>query len=181
MRERSAPGSLLFSLVFLVLVPGTVVGLVPYWLTGWRVEEPLSILRAAGAIVAGAGLASLLEYRHVRPMYVAVLALVVGQGLVLGSGALHTFLLRKGGADRVRRPHTDTGTGRGAGRRRIRCPRCGWEPGRDDRWACTCLHAWNTFETGGVCPACGRSWSETQCPRCGAWSRHEEWYEDETR
>jgi hypothetical protein len=151
---REPPGSLFASLVFLVLVPGTVVGLVPYWLAGWRVEERLSLLRAAGAILAGAGLAS---------------------------GALHTFLLRKGGADRVRRPHTDTGTGRGAGRRRIRCPRCGWEPERDDRWACTCLHAWNTFETGRVCPACGRSWSETQCPRCGAWSRHEEWYEDETR
>ena len=99
--------------------PGTVAGLVPFWLTGWRVEEPLlraSILRVAGAVMACAGLVSLLDsfgrfvfvgrgtpapiapptrlvvsgqYRHVRnPMYVAVLALVIGQGLILGSGVL---------------------------------------------------------------------------------------------
>ena len=65
------------------------------------------------------------------------------------------------------------------GRRRIRCPRCGWEPGREDVWMCTCLHAWNTFETGGVCPACGRRWAETQCHCCHEWSPHEAWYERE--
>ena len=65
------------------------------------------------------------------------------------------------------------------GRGRIRCPKCGWEPARGDTWACTCLHVWNTFDTGGVCPACSREWRETQCPRCKAWSRHQEWYEDE--
>ena len=59
---------------------------------------------------------------------------------------------------------------------RIRCPACGWAPGRHDRWACTCLHVWNTFDTGGVCPACGREWAETQCPRCGSWSPHFDWY-----
>jgi predicted RNA-binding Zn-ribbon protein involved in translation (DUF1610 family) len=59
---------------------------------------------------------------------------------------------------------------------RIRCPRCGWEPGRHDRWMCTCFHVWNTFETGGVCPACGRAWRETQCLRCHEWSLHAEWY-----
>ena len=107
------------SLLFLVVAPGTVAGLAPYWITGWRVERPFlgaPILRFVGAALAGAGLASLLDsfarfvfvgrgtpapvapptrlvvsgqYRHVRnPMYVAVLAIVVGQGLVLGSGAL---------------------------------------------------------------------------------------------
>ena len=65
------------------------------------------------------------------------------------------------------------------GRGGVRCPRCGWRPGRHDLWMCSCLHSWNTFETGGVCPACDRRWADTQCPRCHAWSRHEDWYVDE--
>jgi hypothetical protein len=88
------------------------------------------------------------------------------------------LLLLKGDPDRVRAPGADEDAGRRPGRRRIRCPRCGWEPGRHDRWMCTCLHSWNTFDTGGVCPACERRWTETQCRRCAAWSRHEDWYED---
>jgi protein-S-isoprenylcysteine O-methyltransferase Ste14 len=119
MSERGGPRRLVGSLLFLVLAPGTVVGLVPFWLTRWRVERPLlgaPILRVAGAALVCAGLASLLDsfarfvfvglgtpapiapprrlvvsgqYRHVRnPMYVAVLAVVIGQGLVLGSGVL---------------------------------------------------------------------------------------------
>ena len=63
---------------------------------------------------------------------------------------------------------------------RIRCPRCGWEPRPADRWMCSCLHHWNTFETGGVCPSCGRKWQETQCPRCHAWSPHRDWYVSES-
>jgi hypothetical protein len=59
---------------------------------------------------------------------------------------------------------------------RIRCPRCGWEPRRSDRWSCTCGCIWNTFETRGRCPACGKAWQETQCLRCFQWSRHEDWY-----
>ncbi len=91
-----------------------------------------------------------------------------------------TVLLLKGRLpDRMRSPVSDSRPDEEQGRRRIRCPSCGWEPGRNDRWACTCLHLWNTFETGGVCPACGRQWSETQCPRCNSWSRHEDWYVDE--
>ena len=68
------------------------------------------------------------------------------------------------------------------GRARIRCPRCGWEPQRHDRWGCLCGHVWNTFDTGGVCPACRRAWEHTQCPRCHEWSRHQDWYvSDEDR
>jgi hypothetical protein len=93
-----------------------------------------------------------------------------------GEGAV---LLQKGTPGRVRLPDSDKHSGERPGQRRIRCPCCGWEPGRHDRWACTCLHVWNTFDTGGVCPACGRRWTETQCPRCGSWSRHEDWYADE--
>ena len=81
-----------------------------------------------------------------------------------------------------------TGVGRDAGtvthpedddhtrRVRIRCPRCSWEPRRHDLWRCLCLHAWNTFDTGGVCPACGHAWAETQCLRCHEWSPHADWY-----
>jgi len=44
---------------------------------------------------------------------------------------------------------------------RIRCPLCGWSPRKDDLWSCTCGHEWNTFDTGGVCPACLHQWTET--------------------
>jgi hypothetical protein len=37
---------------------------------------------------------------------------------------------------------------------RIRCPLCGWSARKEDRWFCECGHSWNTFDTGGVCPAC---------------------------
>lgn len=68
----------------------------------------------------------------------------------------------------------------GRGGCRIRCPRCAWEPGRDSRWQCECLYSWNTFDTGGLCPACGKRWETTQCLRCKAWSPHRAWYaEDE--
>jgi len=36
----------------------------------------------------------------------------------------------------------------------IRCPLCGWSPRKEDLWSCSCGHVWNTFDTGGVCPAC---------------------------
>lgn len=65
---------------------------------------------------------------------------------------------------------TETGTPR------IRCPRCGWSPAKHDHWSCGCGHLWNTFDTGGVCPACLKQWTETQCPRCGEWSAHSDWY-----
>jgi hypothetical protein len=80
---------------------------------------------------------------------------------------------------RVRQAETDKAGRRKRSRRRIRCPRCAWEPQRHDLWTCSCLHVWHTFDTGGVCPGCDKKWTETQCPRCRAWSRHEDWYEDE--
>ena len=42
---------------------------------------------------------------------------------------------------------------------RIRCPICGWVPKKTDLWWCTCRHVWNTFDTGGVCPACLHRWT----------------------
>jgi protein-S-isoprenylcysteine O-methyltransferase Ste14 len=108
---RAAVGSL----VFFVVAPGLVAGLIPWWLTGWRMRDPLPYwlpLRIAGAALLAAGLAVLVQafarfvvegvgtpapiaptrqlvigglYRHVRnPMYVAVIAIIVGQVLILG-------------------------------------------------------------------------------------------------
>ncbi len=64
------------------------------------------------------------------------------------------------------------------GHLRVRCPVCSWQPRKSDRWLCSpgCLHRWNTFETAGICPGCTRTWEETACLRCEAWSRHEDWY-----
>ena len=59
---------------------------------------------------------------------------------------------------------------------RIRCPLCDWSPRKEDRWCCECGHEWNTFDTGGVCPACLHQWTETQCLSCSRWSPHSDWY-----
>lgn len=60
---------------------------------------------------------------------------------------------------------------------RIRCPKCAWEPRKEDRWQCRCLHLWNTFDTRGACPACSLKWQVTQCLHCLTMSPHEDWYE----
>lgn len=62
---------------------------------------------------------------------------------------------------------------------RIRCPVCGWQPAKTDRWLCNpgCNHTWNTFETHGVCPSCSKHWAETACLACSVWSLHASWYE----
>jgi hypothetical protein len=60
---------------------------------------------------------------------------------------------------------------------RIRCPLCCWAPRKADNRFCTCSHKWNTFDTGGVCPACLQRWTETQCLSCSQWSPHSLWYE----
>jgi hypothetical protein len=86
--------------------------------------------------------------------------------------------LLKGDPAHLRPPKEKDRLGERIGRPRVRCPACKWEPKRDDQWTCECLHAWNTFDTGGVCPSCQRQWMETQCPQCHVWSRHADWYDD---
>ena len=61
---------------------------------------------------------------------------------------------------------------------KIYCPKCHWEPPAKARWSCTCGHAWNTFDTQGRCPGCGKVWRQTQCLACHEWSPHFDWYHD---
>src|SRR5262245_25958540 len=114
MNVRKA-AAVLGSAVFLVLAPGIVAGLVPWWISrsggeavslGWPFKAAGVILIAAGAIVlldsfirfAWQGLGTPAPvfptrhlvvsgwYRYVRnPMYVAVVAVIIGQSPVLGS------------------------------------------------------------------------------------------------
>jgi len=71
----------------------------------------------------------------------------------------------------------DTIRGRFSG---IRCPACRWQPVKGDIWCCDpgCRHVWNTFETRGLCPSCGKQWHSTVCLKCARWSPHDEWYEE---
>ncbi|MEO5977292.1 MAG: hypothetical protein ABIS36_22435 [Chryseolinea sp.] len=63
----------------------------------------------------------------------------------------------------------------------VRCPKCEWKPGPDDKWKCSCGHQWNTFATAGRCPSCGKIWKDTQCFApplgCSQWSPHVDWYD----
>src|SRR5260370_23802707 len=103
--------------VFLVIAPGVVAGLVPWWLTGWRTGAAYPVpVQITGAVLATAGAAALLAafaqfaiqargtpappapaeqlvvrglYRYVRnTMYLAVLAVITGQALLLSRPAL---------------------------------------------------------------------------------------------
>jgi protein-S-isoprenylcysteine O-methyltransferase Ste14 len=107
---------MLGSALFLVIAPGTIAGLVPWWISRWRMQPPLLGFfpcRIVGALLIAAGLPVLLDsfvrfalkglgtpapvfptrhlivsglYHYVRnPMYVAVVSLIAGQGLLLGN------------------------------------------------------------------------------------------------
>jgi protein-S-isoprenylcysteine O-methyltransferase Ste14 len=119
MRKSSA---ILGSLIFLVVAPGTVAGLVPWWISRYRLEPATPevwVVRGVGCLLIAAGLLFLLDsfaqfalrgmgtpapvapprhlvvsgyYRFVRnPMYVAVLALILGQALLFGGLALFAY------------------------------------------------------------------------------------------
>src|SRR3954451_22543797 len=107
---------------WLVVAPGTVCGLVPWLITGWRRPgDSVPWVDAVGWVLVLAGAAVLVHafvafawngrgtpapaapterlvvqgaYRHVRnPMYVAVLALVLGQVLLFASLGLFAYLV----------------------------------------------------------------------------------------
>jgi protein-S-isoprenylcysteine O-methyltransferase Ste14 len=117
-RLRAALGSLLFLLV----APGVVVGLIPWWLTaGWTPGSTVVILQVLGWILIALGVGAVLWafgqfvvegvgtpapvaptqtlvvgglYRYVRnPMYVSLLCAIVGQALVLGRWVLLLYAL----------------------------------------------------------------------------------------
>lgn len=102
-------------------------------------------------------------------------------GRVLNSPPLNVLQLKHETPPPSGQPNTAEAEGTtGNARRRIRCPKCQYEPRRTDLWVCSkgCGHTWNTFDTGGRCPACGVQWKDTVCPRCHQWSAHKDWYED---
>lgn len=116
---RRQMGAAAGTLLFLVVAPGVVAGLIPWWLTGWKAVDPPPYsgpLRVVGAGLLLGGTGVLLHafprfvieglgtpapaapterlvigglYRYVRnPMYLAVTAVIVGQGLLLSQPRL---------------------------------------------------------------------------------------------
>jgi protein-S-isoprenylcysteine O-methyltransferase Ste14 len=114
--------ALLASAVFLCLAPGTVAGLIPFWISRWQFQPPFfgaEPVRWLGVLLIALAAPVLLEsfarfalegmgtpapvlptrhlvvkgfYRYMRnPMYVAVLSIIVGQALLLGSGYLLVY------------------------------------------------------------------------------------------
>jgi protein-S-isoprenylcysteine O-methyltransferase Ste14 len=62
--RRSQAFAVVGSAVFLVIAPGTVAALVPWWITRWRFGPPLlgiPLIRAAGVLLVAAGLPVLLD------------------------------------------------------------------------------------------------------------------------
>jgi protein-S-isoprenylcysteine O-methyltransferase Ste14 len=126
MRRLSAASG---AALFFVLAPGVVAGLIPWWLTGWRMRAAPAWwipVRVAGAVLIAAGLVVLVSafvrfvvegagtpapvapteelvvgglYRFVRnPMYVAVLAVILGQAMLLAQPVLLAWAAIAGAA-----------------------------------------------------------------------------------
>jgi protein-S-isoprenylcysteine O-methyltransferase Ste14 len=114
------------SSAFMGFAPGTVAGLVPWWLTRWHTGHwPLPV-RVVGVLVLAVGAVVLVHafvrfvteglgtpapvaptahlvvgglYRHVRnPMYLAVVAAIAGQALLLARPVLLGYALVAGAA-----------------------------------------------------------------------------------
>ena len=110
--RRAAFGSAQYFLA----APGVVVGLVPWWITRWELLPASLLVRVLGGLLLAVALPVLVSaflrfvrdglgtpapvapterlvvtgaYRYVRnPMYVAVIAAIVGQALLLGQTVL---------------------------------------------------------------------------------------------
>ena len=112
--------ALIGSAIFLVIAPGTLAGLVPWWIGQWQEHPPFfAFANVAGVVLLALGLVPLLEsflrfaleglgtpapvappqqlvvggfYRHVRnPMYVGVVTVILGQALVFSDLRLITY------------------------------------------------------------------------------------------
>ena len=108
--------AILGSALFLIVAAGTGAGLVPWWISRWKVHPPLfgfPPIRAFGALLMVLGIPVVLDsfarfalqglgtpapvfptrhlvvtgfYRYVRnPIYLAVVSIVIGQGVILGN------------------------------------------------------------------------------------------------
>ena len=112
--------------MFFAVAPGVVAGLLPWWITGWRLAPiwpPLRVLGAILILVAAPVLVSAFVrfvveglgtpapvaptqhlvvgglYRYVRnPMYLAVATAIVGQALLLGRLELFIYAAIAGAA-----------------------------------------------------------------------------------
>ena len=109
-------GAAVGSLLFVAGAPGVMAGLLPYWITnGWSGSAPTAV-QIGGAMLLAAGLGVLAHtvfrfvteglgtpfpaaptenlvvgglYRYVRnPMYLGVIATILGQAAILGSSSL---------------------------------------------------------------------------------------------
>jgi protein-S-isoprenylcysteine O-methyltransferase Ste14 len=127
--QRRVPGTaaqrtvaVLGSVVFFVVAPFTLAGLIPWSMTDWQLQPPflgLELTRGVGAIMILAGVPGLVDafarfalqglgtpapiaptrnlvvtglYRYVRnPIYVAVVAIILGQAVLLGDSRLIVY------------------------------------------------------------------------------------------
>jgi protein-S-isoprenylcysteine O-methyltransferase Ste14 len=118
--RRSA--AILGSLIFFVVVPCVLAGLVPWWINRWEFRPPFLgtwLSQAAGVVLIVAGIPGLVDsfrrfaveglgtpapvaptqrlvitgpYRYVRnPMYLSVLSIILGQGLLFGDWRLLAY------------------------------------------------------------------------------------------
>jgi len=108
--------------LFFVIAPGTLAGLIPWWITHWRLKPAflgLEAVRVVGAALAVLGLVVVVEsfvrfvwkglgtpapvapptrlvvtglFRWVRnPIYVGLIATILGEALVLGDGGMLAY------------------------------------------------------------------------------------------
>ena len=120
MRSRAA--AVAGSALWFLIAPGSLAGLIPWLISGWRFDQDLGdsrLVQAVGVMLIAAGLAGLIEsfarfawqgrgtpapvapstklivsgfYRYVRnPMYVSVLAVIVGEALLFGQAELLVY------------------------------------------------------------------------------------------
>jgi protein-S-isoprenylcysteine O-methyltransferase Ste14 len=116
--------ALLGTALFLILAPGCVAGLVPWWISQWQFRAPFAgyaPLRVIGVVLIAAGACVVVDsfarfalqglgtpapvfptlhlvikgfYRYVRnPMYVAVVAVILGQALLFGDIRVFEYAL----------------------------------------------------------------------------------------